>query len=212
MKKRIKRTQKWASAVLAVLMIFTACFATVGCTPQEQPSGGGSSATNPSNTPGTPEPNNPTQSAWPTEPAEPTQTATTPATNPATEPTTAQHHCDYQILENTPATCLVVGSQLYVCDCGSTYRITMPRVEHHYLETKRVDPAVGSAGYIRMSCIYCNDFYDVEIPALTSCEHSYIFLNHKPATEDKEGYVVLSCVLCGELLIAVDPVRQEDVE
>ena len=66
---------------------------------------------------------------------------------------------------------------------------------HNYVESERVEPTCGGAGYIRYTCTECDRFYDETLPAL---EHQYTESERVEPTCQAYGYIRYTCTMCGD--------------
>ena len=70
-----------------------------------------------------------------------------------------QHHLKY--LDTVQPTCMEMGYDSYVCDCGyeEIENVTESTNEHTFVEVERVEATLEEDGYIKYQCSSCMDTY-----------------------------------------------------
>lgn len=114
-----------------------------------------------------------------------------------TIPATGEH--DYQVTDNTDATCTEKGSVTYTCSvCGDTYTEESDFADHDYKEVETKDATCTEDGYTKYECTICGDSYEDVIKASGHDDGEWTVT--KEASFFGKGEKELKCTLCGEVL------------
>ena len=66
----------------------------------------------------------------------------------------------------TPATCTTVGEREYVCECGSSYTESIPKLDHSYAVTSTTEASCTANGEKVYTCSGCTASYTEVIPMI----------------------------------------------
>ena len=102
---------------------------------------------------------------------------------------------DYQIIEQTEATCESKGTINYQCNyCGTTKADTIDALGHAMKETSKKEATCDKEGMLVDKCERCGKIEETVISALG---HKMEEISRKQQTENTDGKIVKKCSLCG---------------
>ncbi len=110
------------------------------------------------------------------------------------------HTHDYELTDETAATCKAEGSKTYTCGtCGTSYTETSARLSHipgdWEVETKATE---DEEGLKVQKCTVCGETVNTEVIEKLAHTHNYEVTDQKKATCTEDGYTVYTCRKCGD--------------
>lgn len=91
-------------------------------------------------------------------PATPGDSVTTQEPEPDPEPEPEPPHVhSYKSVAKTPSTCTKNGTEVFRCECGDSYAVTLQKLSHTYKKVKTVAPTLTAKGYTVYKCSACGE-------------------------------------------------------
>ena len=118
--------------------------------------------------------------------------------NDGTTYTCTSHHWDSGTVTKEP-TCKEEGVKEYRCTdsgCTKTKKVSLPKVDHTFVEDSKVDATCGKDGKIIKKCSVCGATKEEVIPA--TGKHNWQEISRTNATCITEGKVTKKCSVCGK--------------